>query len=67
MSMDRTEIFCVTFQLQNTKSHDGKTTLLHYFAETVEAKYPEVMGFVDELIHVDKAARGNYDILIRYN
>lgn len=44
-------------KLSGTKSHDQKTTLIHFLAETVERKFPEVLGFVDELSYVDKAAR----------
>ncbi|XP_064482051.1 protein diaphanous-like isoform X2 [Ornithodoros turicata] len=44
-------------KLSGTKSHDQKTTLLHFLAETVEQKFPEVLGFTDELSYIEKAAR----------
>ena len=31
---------------------------MHFLVEMVEKKYPELMDVADELIHVDKAARG---------
>lgn len=45
-------------QLRDTKSTDLKQTLLHFLAEMCQEEYPEVMGFTDELIHVEKASRG---------
>ncbi|XP_055958630.1 protein diaphanous homolog 2-like [Patella vulgata] len=44
-------------KLNNTKSQDGKTTLLNFLAEIVEDKYPDIAGFIDELSYTDKAAR----------
>ena len=46
------------FQLENTKSQDGKQTLLHFLVNTIESKYPEVLEFSDEMLHVEQAARG---------
>ena len=51
-------IFSCTFQLENTKSQDGKQTLLHFLVNTIESKYPEVLEFSDEMLHVEQAARG---------
>lgn len=48
-------------QLGNTKTQDNKSTLLHFLAETLEKKYPELLTFADELIHVEQAARGLFD------
>lgn len=45
-------------QLRDTKSADLKQTLLHFLADVCQEQYPEVMGFTDELIHVEKASRG---------
>lgn len=45
-------------QLRDTKSSDQKLTLLHFLAETCEIRYPEVLKFPDELIHVEKACQG---------
>ena len=47
-------------QLGNTKGVDGKTTLVHYLVETVEKKFPELITFHEELMHVEQAARGVY-------
>ncbi|CAG2233282.1 DIAPH2 [Mytilus edulis] len=44
-------------KLANTKAQDGKTTLVHFIANIVEQKYPELVGFLDEFTHLDKAAR----------
>lgn len=46
-------------QLKDTKSADQKSTLLHFLAEVCEEKYPEVLRFLDDLQHVDRASRGN--------
>ncbi|XP_068443677.1 protein diaphanous homolog 1 [Clinocottus analis] len=44
-------------KLRDTKSADLKQTLLHFLADVCQEQYPEVMGFADELIHVEKASR----------
>ncbi|XP_049321704.1 protein diaphanous homolog 3 isoform X2 [Astyanax mexicanus] len=44
-------------KLKDTKSADQKTTLLHFLAEMCEEKYPDVLRFVDDLQHVDRASR----------
>lgn len=44
-------------KIKNTKSSDGKTTLMHFLAQIVENKYPEILNFAEELMHVDHAAR----------
>lgn len=44
-------------KLNNTKDHENKHTLLHYLVETIEAKFPELLNFTDDIAHVDKAAR----------
>ena len=49
-------------QLRDTKSADLKQTLLHFLADVCQEQYPDVMGFTDELIHVEKASRGTWDI-----
>lgn len=36
-------------------------TLLHYLVDTIEKKFPELLTFIDELEHVDRAARVNVD------
>ncbi|XP_041936470.1 protein diaphanous homolog 3-like isoform X1 [Alosa sapidissima] len=44
-------------KLKDTKSADQKSTLLHFLAEVCEERYPEVLHFVDDLQHVDRASR----------
>nr|XP_033488870.1 protein diaphanous homolog 1-like isoform X2 [Epinephelus lanceolatus] len=44
-------------KLRDTKSADLKQTLLHFLADVCQEQYPDVMGFPDELIHVEKASR----------
>lgn len=45
-------------KLSSTKALDNKTTLLHFLAQMVEEKHPDCLNFAEEIIHVDKAARG---------
>nr|XP_056718167.1 protein diaphanous homolog 3 isoform X2 [Euleptes europaea] len=44
-------------KLKDTKSVDQKTTLLHFLVEICEEKYPDVLRFVEDLQHLDKASR----------
>ncbi|XP_077166966.1 protein diaphanous homolog 1 [Paroedura picta] len=44
-------------KLRDTKSADQKMTLLHFLADICELKYPDVLKFPDELIHVEKAGQ----------
>ncbi|XP_068173739.1 protein diaphanous homolog 3-like [Antennarius striatus] len=44
-------------KLKDTKSFDQKTTLLHFLAQVCEEEFPNVVKFVDELEHVDRASR----------
>ncbi|XP_030627945.1 protein diaphanous homolog 3-like [Chanos chanos] len=44
-------------KLKDTKSTDQKSTLLHFLAELCEEKYPDVLKFIDDLEHVDRASR----------
>jgi hypothetical protein len=37
---------------------EGNMTMLHFLGQVLEDKHPELMGFMDEIIHTDKAARG---------
>uniref|UniRef100_A0A8C9XF54 Diaphanous related formin 1 n=1 Tax=Sander lucioperca TaxID=283035 RepID=A0A8C9XF54_SANLU len=50
-------------KLRDTKSADLKQTLLHFLADVCKEQYPEVMGFTDELIHVEKASRVSAETL----
>ncbi|CAM5076873.1 unnamed protein product, partial [Natator depressus] len=44
-------------KLKDTKSADQKTTLLHFLVEICEEKYPDVLNFVEDLQHLDKASK----------
>jgi len=50
----------VSRQLINTKAQDGKQTLMHFLVDCVEKRFADVMDFASELLHVEKAARGQY-------
>uniref|UniRef100_A0A4W6D744 Diaphanous-related formin 3 n=1 Tax=Lates calcarifer TaxID=8187 RepID=A0A4W6D744_LATCA len=44
-------------KVRDTKSADQKTTLLHFLAQVCEDEFPDVIKFVDDLEHVDRASR----------
>ncbi|XP_051234216.1 protein diaphanous homolog 3-like isoform X1 [Dicentrarchus labrax] len=44
-------------KLKDTKSADQKTTLLHFLAQVCEEEFPNVIKFVEDLEHVDRASR----------
>lgn len=44
-------------KLSDTKTVDNKRNLLHFLAETVENSYPDIMGFTEELFHVNQASK----------
>ena len=50
----------------NTKGHDGRTTLLHFLVDTIEKKYPDLLSFHEELMHVEQAARGNQMLYLTF-
>lgn len=50
-------------QLSSTKDIENKTTLLHYIADTVERKFPDLLSFTDDLPHIDRAARVSTDMI----
>uniref|UniRef100_A0AAQ4QTJ7 Diaphanous related formin 1 n=1 Tax=Gasterosteus aculeatus aculeatus TaxID=481459 RepID=A0AAQ4QTJ7_GASAC len=50
-------------KLRDTKSADLKQTLLHFLVDVCQEQHPEVMGFADELIHVEKASRVSAETL----
>ncbi|XP_073068650.1 protein diaphanous homolog 3 isoform X5 [Manis javanica] len=50
-------------KLKDTKSTDQKTTLLHFLVEICEEKYPEILHFVDDLGHLDKASKVSVGML----
>ena len=41
---------------------DNKRTLMHYLVETAEKHFTDVVDLADELLHVDKAARGDLNL-----
>jgi diaphanous 2 len=49
--------FSFITKLTNTKTQDGKQTLMHFLAENVQKRFPDFMDFGSELIHVEKAAK----------
>uniref|UniRef100_A0A7N8YDJ8 Diaphanous-related formin 3 n=1 Tax=Mastacembelus armatus TaxID=205130 RepID=A0A7N8YDJ8_9TELE len=44
-------------KLRDTKSADQKTTLLHFLAQVCEEEFPDVIKFVEDLEHVERASR----------
>ncbi|KAK2853873.1 hypothetical protein Q5P01_006534 [Channa striata] len=44
-------------KLKDTKSADQKSTLLHFVAQVCEEEFPDVIKFVEDLEHVDRASR----------
>lgn len=50
-------------KLSNTKDAENRQTLLHYLVETVEAKFPDVLNFHEELLHLDKASRVSVEMV----
>ena len=44
-------------KLGSTKSADQKTTLMHFLASTVEAKYPDITDFHQELRNIEEATK----------
>ena len=50
-------------QLTNTKDAENKTTLLHYLVDIIETKFPDLIAFGEELLHVDRASRVSMDTI----
>ncbi|XP_037103106.1 protein diaphanous homolog 3-like isoform X3 [Syngnathus acus] len=44
-------------KLKDTKSVDQQTTLLHFLVQICEEEFPDVIKFVEDLKHVDRASR----------
>ena len=44
-------------KLGNTKSADGKITLVHFLAEVVEEKFPNIAGWELDLSHIEQASK----------
>lgn len=45
-------------QLVDAKSGDKKVTLMHFLAQTIQDKFPDLVNFEAELRFIDKAALG---------
>ncbi|XP_074040398.1 diaphanous related formin 1 isoform X3 [Leptinotarsa decemlineata] len=50
-------------KLTSTKDVSNKQTLLHYIAETIDSKWPELLNFYDEMPHIDQASRVSLDTI----
>uniref|UniRef100_A0A8C0DK55 Diaphanous related formin 3 n=1 Tax=Balaenoptera musculus TaxID=9771 RepID=A0A8C0DK55_BALMU len=50
-------------KLKDTKSADQKTTLLHFLVQICEENYPDILNFVDDLEHLDKASKVSVETL----
>lgn len=44
--------------LVETKSSDKRMALLHYIADTIRSKFPELLNFDSELMYIEKASTG---------
>lgn len=44
-------------KMKDTKSADQKSTLLHFLAHVCEEEFPDVIKFIDDFEHVDRASR----------
>ncbi|KAJ8978866.1 hypothetical protein NQ317_009010 [Molorchus minor] len=50
-------------KLTSTKDVSNKQTLLHYIANTIETKWPDLLNFYDEMPHIDRASRVSLDAI----
>ena len=44
-------------KIGDTKSQDNKTTMIHYLAEFVSSKHPDLLPFADNFDHVEAASK----------
>lgn len=44
--------------MQETKSADNQTTLLHHFVTVLQENYPATLNFFDEMTSIEVARRG---------
>ena len=51
-------------KLSHTRSVDQKTTLLHFLANSIEEKHPDVLDFALDLRNVEAASRGTCTCLL---
>ncbi len=54
-------------KLGGTKSADQKTTLLHFLANVMESKFPDLLDFASELRNIEAASRCKLSINRFYN
>ncbi|KAL1780911.1 diaphanous-like 3 isoform X1 [Sigmodon hispidus] len=52
-------------KLKDIKSADQKTTLLHFLVDICEEKHPDILHFVSDLEHLDKASKVSVEMLER--
>lgn len=45
-------------QLKNTKTQDNKATLVHFLANVIEDKHPDLVQFQDDFTYLEKASKG---------
>ena len=55
--------FFLNLQLTSTKDAENKTTLLHYLVDIIEEKFPDILIFNEEILHVDRASRVSMDTI----
>lgn len=48
-------------KLTGTKDVNNRQTLIHYIAEIIETKWPDLLNFYDEMPHIDRASRVSLD------
>lgn len=51
--------------MSSTKALDNKTTLMHFLARLLDERFPDVLGFSEDWLHVDKAARVSPETLLK--
>lgn len=50
-------------KLQDTKSKDNQTTLLHYLKTLIQTKVPELLDFSSQLPHIERASKISLEFL----
>ncbi|KAI9146343.1 hypothetical protein BKA69DRAFT_1034590 [Paraphysoderma sedebokerense] len=50
-------------KLIDTKANDSKTTLLHFLANLIQRKVPDILEFTNEIKPVSEACRVNFELL----
>jgi formic-like protein len=54
------------FKLTDTRTHDKRLTLLHFIAQTIEERFPDVFHFDHDLQAMEKAAQGMSSLFIMH-